>query len=177
MAKKIIEKARKKPLKKVVKKEIVEEIKDTPDNLTSEIEPEIKKETRGRAPKDFLNKFDFQPIDTYYNENKVNPTEEKKSTETFGESSGLNNSPETEIKTEKTVESVMIEITPEKLELIESVFDAVLIKIVGVLGFNIELEPMSEKELKVWAQITPPINLERSWKNAMFYFLLIKLAK
>lgn len=182
MAKKADKKAipvKKAPVKKKVEKTeepVTEAVNNTaPESETTE---PPKKDPRGRAKKDFLDSFQFKGIDEYYNQNKLSVEEEKKSTESTGQSTTTETTqPGPVAQVEEPKEKVLIEITPDKLELVESVLDAITLKIINTFGFSMEIEPMSEKELKVMAQLTPPIELERSWKNAILYYLLIKLTK
>lgn len=128
--------------------------------------PEEKKETRGR--KKLEEKMGFIDIDNYIKENEVN--------ENIIHSEPEKNILETEKinVSEKDNELITIEINAKNLMLAEAFIDGIVQKIINLIGFKMELNPMSQNDLEIWAKLCPPIELKRSWENFIKFYLIAK---
>lgn len=107
---------------------------------------------------------DFKPIDDYKKENLK--TEIADATQAPLENI-LNASPENS-------NLVKIKLDAKNLVMAEIFIDSILQKILNAIGFKIELEPMSENDLKIWAELAPEMKLEKSWPNFFKFYLLAK---
>lgn len=138
-----------------------------------------KKDPRGRATKDFADNFKFVSLKGYYEENeKTEPLFEQQTAPT--QETEVKKEAQENVATEEQVkqaikETVLIEVAAENLELADAFFTGIADKILKRIGFSMELEPMTDNDLEIWAKLAPPLELERSWKNFFIFFLIAKM--
>ena len=144
----------------------MEENKQTEPITETIFKPEEKKETRGR--KKLEEKMGFIDIDNYIKENEVNEnTIPPEAQQNIIDDERIN-------VNEKDNELVTIEINAKNLMLAEAFIDGIVQKILNLIGFKMELNPMSENDLEIWAKLCPPIELKRSWENFIKFYLIAK---
>lgn len=168
----MLEKKQNKKFLEKVSKPKKETIKTEVENSQEPItEPKI--ETRGRAKKGFEDNFQFIDISQYVVENEKKAEAEPLNTDTSQPQQPQQTQAE-QIK-QAAQNEVLIDITAENLDILDSVLSSICEKLFKVIGFEVELQPMSEKDLELWAKITPPISLTQSWRNSLMFFLFTKL--
>jgi len=144
----------------------MEENNQTEPVIETIFKPEEKKETRGR--KKLEEKMGFIDIDGYIKENEVNEnTIPPEAQQNVIDNENIN-------VNEKDKDLVTIEINAKNLMLAEAFIDGIVQKILNLIGFKMELNPMSENDLEIWAKLCPPIELKRSWENFIKFYLIAK---
>lgn len=145
-----------------------------------EIQPlkTVKKETRGRKP--LAANMKWIPINNYYSINYVDENkttdENNFATEIVEEIKNPTPPPSQDLPpvNEKDNELVEIAIDAENLALAEVFIDSIAQKLLNTIGFKINLNPMSDNDLEIWAKLAPPLRLARSWENFFKFYLIAK---
>lgn len=139
---------------------------------------------KGRPPKTEVNNFDFNELELYYTDNQKKEENIPKDYENLNSEFGAEKEKDQELKYEITESNEFdeyinldgfISIDKNSIKMADLVISSALENLFKFIGFEKEVEAMSDVEVKFFEKNLPPLKIKRNWKNIIFIYLFTKL--